>query len=124
METTDELAGALAGTIFAGKLRHFAEIDSTNLQAMREAAAGAEHGTVYIADAQSAGRGRGAHTWHSSPGAGLYCSLLLRPPSTLSAANGCQFSCGLQAQGDEQILWRSGSGRGVQAVFEHQQILL
>lgn len=92
METTDELAGALTGTLFAGKLRHFAEIDSTNLQAMREAAAGAEHGTVYIADAQSAGRGRGAHTWHSSPGDGLYCSLLLRPHSTLTAADALWFS--------------------------------
>jgi BirA family biotin operon repressor/biotin-[acetyl-CoA-carboxylase] ligase len=87
METTAELESALAGTLFAGKLRHFAEIDSTNLQAMREVTAGAEHGTVYIADAQSAGRGRGAHTWHSEPGAGLYCSLLLRPAATLTSAD-------------------------------------
>ncbi len=92
METTAELAGALTGTFFAGKLRHFPEIDSTNLQAMREAASGAEHGTVYIADAQSAGRGRGAHTWHSAPGAGLYCSLLLRPHTTLSAPDALWFS--------------------------------
>ena len=84
METTDELARALDGTIFSGKLRHFPIIDSTNLQAMREATRGAEHGTVYVADAQSAGRGRGAHTWHSAPGDGLYCSILLRPHSALA----------------------------------------
>ncbi len=87
METASELARALDGTLFAGKLRHFVEIDSTNLQAMREAAAGAEHGTVYIADAQSAGRGRGAHTWHSAPGDGLYCSLLLRPQPAIAPAS-------------------------------------
>ena len=38
-----------------------------------------EHGTVYIADEQTAGRGRGDHGWHSAPGSGLYVSILLRP---------------------------------------------
>ena len=70
---------ALAGTPFAGKLHHFAEIDSTNTHAMREAAAGAPDGSVYFADAQTLGRGRGAHTWASAPGSGLYVSILLRP---------------------------------------------
>ncbi len=70
---------ALAATPFAGKLHHFAEIDSTNTCAMRQGAAGAPHGSVYLADAQTAGRGRGAHTWASPPGTGLYLSVLLRP---------------------------------------------
>ena len=33
----------------------------------------------YLADEQTAGRGRGDHGWHSAPGAGLYVSVLLRP---------------------------------------------
>jgi BirA family transcriptional regulator, biotin operon repressor / biotin---[acetyl-CoA-carboxylase] ligase len=46
---------------------------------MQEAEAGAPDGSVYFADEQTAGRGRGAHTWTSSPGSGLYVSILLRP---------------------------------------------
>ena len=73
---------ALASTPFSGKLHHFLEIDSTNTHAMREADKGAPHGSVYFADAQSAGRGRGVHTWASPPGSGLYVSVLLRPSSS------------------------------------------
>ena len=46
---------------------------------MREADEGAPEGMVYVADEQTAGRGRGAHGWHSARGAGLYVSILLRP---------------------------------------------
>jgi BirA family transcriptional regulator, biotin operon repressor / biotin---[acetyl-CoA-carboxylase] ligase len=70
---------ALAGTPFAGKIRYFPTIHSTNLLAMREADEGAPEGMVYLADEQTAGRGRGAHSWHSARAAGLYVSVLLRP---------------------------------------------
>jgi BirA family transcriptional regulator, biotin operon repressor / biotin---[acetyl-CoA-carboxylase] ligase len=70
---------ALAGTPFAGNIRYFPTIHSTNVLAMQEAAEGAPEGMVYVADEQTAGRGRGAHGWHSAPGAGLYVSVLLRP---------------------------------------------
>ncbi len=85
--TENQFARALDGTMFAGKLRYFPVIDSTNLLAMREAADGAPHGTIYLADEQTAGRGRGAHTWHSEPNAGLYLSILLRPPAILSPSD-------------------------------------
>jgi BirA family biotin operon repressor/biotin-[acetyl-CoA-carboxylase] ligase len=70
---------ALAGTRFGGRLHHFASIDSTNDLAMAEGARGQADGTVYVADEQTAGRGRGDHTWHSEPDNGLYVSALLRP---------------------------------------------
>jgi BirA family transcriptional regulator, biotin operon repressor / biotin---[acetyl-CoA-carboxylase] ligase len=73
------LNSALAGTPFAGNIRYFPSIPSTNVLAMHEAAEGAPEGMVYLADEQSSGRGRGAHSWHSAPGAGLYVSILLRP---------------------------------------------
>jgi BirA family biotin operon repressor/biotin-[acetyl-CoA-carboxylase] ligase len=73
------LATALAGTPFAGNIRYFPTIHSTNVLAMREAEEGAPEGMVYVADEQTAGRGRGAHGWHSVLGAGLYVSILLRP---------------------------------------------
>ena len=74
-----QLEAALAGTFFAGKL-HFAPVtDSTNTDALEAARAGAPHGSVYFADEQLAGRGRGDHAWHSAAGQGLYVSVLLRP---------------------------------------------
>ncbi len=73
------LESALANTIFAGHL-HFSPVtDSTNTDALEAARAGAPHGSVYFADEQLAGRGRGDHTWHSAAGQGLYVSVLLRP---------------------------------------------
>lgn len=53
---------------------------STNDDARRAAAAGIATGAVFVADAQTAGRGRGDHAWHSPPGENVYLSLVLRPP--------------------------------------------
>jgi len=52
---------------------------STNDDARVAAAANAPHGASFVADAQTAGRGRGGHTWHSPPGENLYLSVVLRP---------------------------------------------
>jgi BirA family biotin operon repressor/biotin-[acetyl-CoA-carboxylase] ligase len=38
--------------------------------------------TCVVADEQTAGRGRRDRAWHSSPGDGLYLSVLLRPPKS------------------------------------------
>jgi BirA family biotin operon repressor/biotin-[acetyl-CoA-carboxylase] ligase len=73
------LEAALTDSTFAGKL-HFSPVtDSTNTDALEAARAGAPHGSVYFADEQLAGRGRGGHAWHSAAGQGLYVSILLRP---------------------------------------------
>jgi BirA family biotin operon repressor/biotin-[acetyl-CoA-carboxylase] ligase len=63
------------------RVQHFAEVQSTNDLAMASAAAGAPAGTVIIADAQLAGRGRLGRVWHSPPDAGLYLSAVLRAES-------------------------------------------
>lgn len=73
------LEAALAGTFYAGKLHYMPVTGSTNTDAMNAARRGAPHGSVYFADEQSAGRGRGGHGWHSPAGQGLYASVLLRP---------------------------------------------
>lgn len=52
---------------------------STNDDARAAAAEGAPHGSIFVADAQTAGRGRGGHSWHSPAGENLYLSLLVRP---------------------------------------------
>jgi BirA family biotin operon repressor/biotin-[acetyl-CoA-carboxylase] ligase len=92
-----QLEAALAGTIYAGKL-HFAPVtDSTNSDALDAARAGAPHGSVYFADEQLAGRGRGNHGWHSAVGEGLYVSVLLRPPIPAARLPLLPFAAGLAA---------------------------
>jgi BirA family biotin operon repressor/biotin-[acetyl-CoA-carboxylase] ligase len=91
------LDASLADTIFAGKL-HFSPItDSTNTDALEAARAGAPDGSVYFADEQLAGRGRGDHSWHSVAGAGLYVSVLLRPAISASRLSLLPFAAGLAA---------------------------
>src|SRR5271154_3588668 len=76
---------AIAGTEFAGYLMHFPTVESTNDLALEAARAGARHG-VWIADEQTAGRGRGTHTWHSIAGDGLYMTALISPPIPMQSA--------------------------------------
>lgn len=74
----DALEAGLAGSIFAGRL-HFAPVtSSTNDDALTAARGGAPHGSVWFADEQLAGRGRGGNAWRSAAGEGLYVSTLLR----------------------------------------------
>ncbi len=79
------LAPSLKGTIFGGgtgsakQIHHYYKIGSTNSEAMRSAAEGAPEGSVFLAEEQLAGRGRGAHAWHSARSTGIYCSVILRP---------------------------------------------
>ena len=53
-------------------------VESTNREAGRLGQAGVEHGTLVLADAQTAGRGRMARSWFSPPGVNLYGSVVLR----------------------------------------------
>jgi BirA family biotin operon repressor/biotin-[acetyl-CoA-carboxylase] ligase len=58
------------------------EIDSTNSELARRAAAGAPEGTVLLAERQTAGRGRLGRRWLDHPGGSILCSVLLRPAWT------------------------------------------
>jgi len=64
---------------FGSPMLFFATIGSTNDVASALAEHGAAEGTVVIADAQTAGRGRRGRTWFSPPGSGLYVSIVLTP---------------------------------------------
>jgi len=94
----DALDAALVGTRLAGKLHFFPSVESTNTLAMREAEAGAPDGSVYFADEQTLGRGRGAHGWESRPGSGLYVSVVLRPRLAPADVLWLSLAAGLAAQ--------------------------
>lgn len=88
---------ALAHTMFHGKLHHFPTIDSTNTRALADAQAGAAAGQVYIADEQTAGRGRGGHAWHSEAERGLYLTVLVRPAMRAADALTISLATGIAA---------------------------
>lgn len=69
----------LRGTIFDEHLHHFYKIGSTNTAAMGAAAEGAPEGSVFLAEEQLAGRGRGTNSWQSPRSTGIYCSVVVRP---------------------------------------------
>jgi len=68
------------------RILHYFKTDSTNSVAMALAARGEEHGTVVVAEEQTAGRGRFGRVWYSEKSSGIYVSVILRPALAPSAA--------------------------------------
>ena len=71
-------AGALAIRCGVERLELFDVTDSTLDAAHALAEAGATSGTVVLADAQRAGRGRMGRAWSSEPGRGVWCTVVER----------------------------------------------
>ncbi len=70
----------MLATAWAGSNLQFYDVtDSTNQQAMAAVEKGAPHGTLMVADQQTAGRGRRGRSWQSPAGSNIYFSLVLRP---------------------------------------------
>jgi len=85
--TKSEIASRL-NTKWAGKsLYCFEEVDSTNIVAKKKAEEGEVHGTLIVADKQSAGRGRRGRSWESPAGTDIYMTLLLKPEFTPDKAS-------------------------------------
>jgi BirA family biotin operon repressor/biotin-[acetyl-CoA-carboxylase] ligase len=98
----DSVEREIAGTQFGGRVAHFPIAASTNDLALQAAQAGALLG-VWIADEQTAGRGRGGHTWHSAPGtpeapAGLYMTALVSPPIPMQSATSLSLNVAIAVQ--------------------------
>jgi len=87
----------IASTQFSGSLMHFPTVGSTNTLALQAAQAGASGG-VWVADEQTAGRGRGGHGWHSAPGEGLYVSALVTSSLPIKLALLISLAAGLAAK--------------------------
>jgi len=76
MSSTEQ--GAASGAPIRWTRLRFEQLDSTNEEAKRQAAAGAASGTVITADQQTAGRGRQGRSWIAPAGQTLTVSVLLR----------------------------------------------
>ncbi len=70
----DRSLGEVGGAVW-----HFSSVSSTNKLLRAAMSRGAPHGTVFVADEQTDGRGRRGRNWLASPGSGLLSSTLLSP---------------------------------------------
>jgi BirA family biotin operon repressor/biotin-[acetyl-CoA-carboxylase] ligase len=96
---------------------HLRQTDSTSDRARELAAAGAPHGTLVTASAQTAGRGRQGRSWVAPPASALLMSLLLRSPPALLPLVGAVAVCDVLPQAlikwpnDIVIAGREGLGK-------------
>lgn len=86
---------AALGLTLGGSLQWRAETQSTNDDALAAAKSGAAHGSVFGAETQTRGRGRRGSEWVSTPGAGLWFSVLLRPQLDAELLSGLSLCAGL-----------------------------
>ena len=99
-----DLARALDATAdrrgpFGARVQYYAEAGSTNDLASGLAEHGAPEGTLVLAGAQTSGRGRLGREWFSPAGAGLYLSIVCRPPVAapfLTLAGGVAAALGIR----------------------------
>ncbi|HLV96331.1 MAG TPA: biotin--[acetyl-CoA-carboxylase] ligase [Candidatus Acidoferrales bacterium] len=92
------LSHRLHGTPFARRIIHYFKADSTNSIAMQLGDEEEPHGTLVVAEEQTAGRGRAGRSWTSEKSAGITCSILLRPPIAPAQAPLLTLVAGLAAR--------------------------
>ena len=91
----DHIRTDLGATAKRVNVELLADIDSTNSELMRRAAAGAPGGMCLAAEVQTAGRGRRGRAWHSALGASLTFSLLWRFDKGAAQLGGLSLVVGL-----------------------------
>lgn len=68
------------------RIIHYFRTDSTNSVALQMSMQEGPHGTIVLAEEQTAGRGRLGREWYSQKSSGIYCSIVLRPSLSPAAA--------------------------------------
>jgi BirA family transcriptional regulator, biotin operon repressor / biotin---[acetyl-CoA-carboxylase] ligase len=103
---------ALADACGGVQVVALAECGSTMDVAHALAADGAGHGTVIVAEAQAAGRGRSGKQWHAAAAAGVWCSVVVRDPvgrapGVLSLRTGLELAARLDRHAGDtvQLKW-------------------
>ena len=69
----------LTGLPHFKRIHHFFKTESTNTLGMQAGHAGEPHGTLLIAEEQTAGRGRAGRKWISEKSSSIHVTVLLRP---------------------------------------------
>ena len=77
----------LSESKFADNIFIYSSLESTNSTAKEIVMSGAKHGTIVIADSQTAGRGRYGRSYFSPPGLGIYISFILHTSSKYLISN-------------------------------------
>ena len=77
--TADAIKSCLETKWMAKNLEYYDEIDSTNNRAKALGEAGGADGTLFVAETQTAGKGRRGRCWQSPAGSSISMSILLRP---------------------------------------------
>lgn len=109
------------------------ETQSTNDDALAAAKEGAPHGAVFGAETQRRGRGRRGSEWISTPGAGLWFSVVLRPTLSPEATPALTLCAGLAVReaadqlvsGSVQVKWPNdvlAEGRKLAGVLVESQM--
>ncbi len=94
------------------------KVTSTNDAAKKLALGGAKEWTVILSEEQSAGRGRFARSFYSPRGAGIYCSVVLRPTYTAAETLFITTCAAVAvAEGIERVTGRSADIKWVNDVF-------
>ncbi len=77
--TSESISEGLPNLVVGRKIFVHQTLTSTMDEALKLARAGAEDGTVVVADTQTAGKGRFQRRWLSEPGACILISVILKP---------------------------------------------
>ncbi len=80
--TPEEIGSALQTEWMGKKVYFFEETDSTNEEAKRRALQGAAAGSAFVAEGQTAAKGRLGRSWQTPAGTDIAFSVLLRPEGT------------------------------------------
>jgi len=90
--SVESICHFLTNPNYKERIHLFQSLESTNDTALKMAAEGAPHGTVVLAEGQTAGRGRRERSFFSPPEHGIYMSIILyssylalNPPTLVTA---------------------------------------
>lgn len=92
--TEESIRSFLTGSLIS-EVHALKTVDSTNNEAKRWAQQGAPHGSLFVADEQTGGKGRLGRVWKSPAGTGLWFSVLLRPKAVPEQVTGLTLTAGL-----------------------------
>ena len=119
-----DLSSLAPGVRLGDPARYVGTVGSTMTEAAAWAAAGAPHGAVVVAEAQTAGRGRHGRAWTAAPGESLLLSVVLRPTlrperlalvglaAGLAAAEAAEaLGCSARIKWPNDVLARGADGR-------------